>query len=111
MLEFGADAGITPAQILGIEEFEIHPGAARCPYVPGEPLMWERLLVDLPTRMYELHNWYMQESRNGVIWLEVRIGDEHFFQGTTTFHVPLEELHMLFNQDALDYTLMTCWTL
>ena len=56
MLEFGMDANLTPAQILGTAEIETHKGPARRPYEVGTPLLWERLLKELPTRMYEFHN-------------------------------------------------------
>ena len=60
MLEFGMDANLTPAQILGMAEIETHKGPARRPYEAGMPLLWEQLLKELPNRMYEFHKCHMQ---------------------------------------------------
>ena len=108
MLEFTKDAGLTPAQLRGDDDIPIHKGANRLPYVHGKPLVWEQLLVHLPTRMYELHKWYMIASARGLVALEVRIEDYHYFRGRSSFNVPLEEFWFLFNQDALDVALVSC---
>lgn len=69
-------------------------------------------LVDrLATKMYKLHEWYMKASANGFAMMEVRIGDQHFFRGEAIINAMLEELYFLFNQDALDKTLISCWVL
>ena len=111
LLLFGADARLTPAQLLGDEEIENHPGSGRCKYVPGMPLVWERLLVNLPTRMYELHKWHMQMAGNELRYLEVKVEEQHYFRGQTSFNVPMEEFWFLFNQDAVDVSLVSCWVL
>nr|TKW22537.1 hypothetical protein SEVIR_4G235100v2 [Setaria viridis] len=75
----------------------------------GKPLVWPQLVDRVPTKMYKLHQWYMEASANGLLILEVRIGDQHYFRGDDIINVPLEELYFLYNQDALDKSLISSW--
>ena len=59
--QFVLESGLTKAQ-LKRAEIEVHPGANKKPFVLGEPLMWEELIPRLPTRMRELHAWYLKAS-------------------------------------------------
>jgi hypothetical protein len=105
------EAGLTVAQVQGEEEIEVHEGAIKWPYAPGATLVWPELVDHLPTRMYAFHNWYMKYTASGIAYLEVAIDDHHYFRGRTTFNVPVEEFWFLFNQDALDVSLISCWCL
>ena len=113
MLEFGMDANLTPAQILGDAPIQTHKGSGRCKYVPQMLLVWERLLKELPTRMYELHKWHMQVAGGvrGMEHLEVKVEEQHYFRGRTSFAIPMVEFWFLFNMDALDASLISCWVL
>ena len=81
LLEFAKEAGLTPAQLQGEDEIQKHEGANRPKYEPGKLFVWSRLLMYLPTRMYELHKWHMTAAASGMKFLEVRIEDHHYFHG------------------------------
>nr|TKW03580.1 hypothetical protein SEVIR_7G050700v2 [Setaria viridis] len=90
---------LTTAQLRREDHIPKHPRAAKWKYEYGKLLM------------YKLHQWYMQASAEGFAVLEVRIDDQHFFRGEDIINVLLEELYFLFNQDALDKSLISCWVL
>jgi len=59
--QFVLESSLTKAQLQGVE-IDVHPGANKKPFKLGEPLMWEELIPWLPTRMRELHAWYLKAS-------------------------------------------------
>ena len=59
--QFVLESGLTKAQLQGAE-IEGHLGANKKPFKLGEPLIWEELIPRLPTRMRELHAWYLKGS-------------------------------------------------
>jgi hypothetical protein len=69
MANFMVETKLTKAQLRGEDNIPIHLGAAREQFVLGEPLMWPELVKMLPTRMYELHQWYMKSSADGNIMI------------------------------------------
>jgi hypothetical protein len=111
LLDFTKSSGLTTTQLLGGEEIAPHKGANRPNYVPGLELVWPRLLQYLPTKMYELHKWYMFEAADGMDLLYVRIEDHHYFYGNQVFTIPMKEFRLLFNIDALDVSFVSCWPL
>ena len=80
-------------------------------YTYGKPLVKPDQLPHLQTQMRKLHDWYMQACRESKIFLIVGIKDEHYFRGNEEINIEFEELFQLFNQDALDKTLMSCYCL
>ena len=111
MLVFNKESGLTPGQIRGDEPIPKHEGANRLKYEWGKPLVWPQLVPYLPTRMHELHDWYMAASASGVTYVEITIDDQHYFRGRQTFAVEFDQFWFLFNQDAIDSGLIACWTL
>nr|TKW21568.1 hypothetical protein SEVIR_4G127700v2 [Setaria viridis] len=99
LLQFIKDTNLTLAQLRGEDHIPKHPEAAKWKYEYGKPLM------------YKLHQWYMEVSANGLFVLEVQIGGQHYFRGEDIINVPLEELYYLYNQDALDKSLISSWVL
>ena len=66
----------------------------------------------LTTMMQILHEWYMDTcSKFGKDTLMLGIKEEHDLVGTKVLHVQFVELFQLYNQDALDKQLMTCYSL
>ena len=45
--------------------------------------MWEELIPTLPTRMRELHAWYMKASATKDVCFRARIQDRHSHRGMT----------------------------
>ncbi|XP_072146436.1 uncharacterized protein [Setaria viridis] len=48
-------------------------------------------------------------ASDGFATMEVQISHQHYFRGDDIIHVPLEELFQLYNQEALDKSLISCW--
>ena len=99
--QFVEEIHLTKGQLQG-DEIAIHPGAGRKPFVMRQPLMWPELIDMLPTRMLELHQWYMKASAEGYVMLPTRIKDIHFHQGMDDVWIDFNHLWFLYHQDALD---------
>jgi hypothetical protein len=80
-------------------------------YKYRQPLVKPDQLPHLQTQMRKLHDWYMQACKEGNIMLIVGIREEHYFRGNEEIHIEFEELFQLFNQEALNKTLMSCYCL
>ena len=80
-------------------------------YVRGQPLVEPEEVKNLPTRMYELHDWYMKITKisNGES-LMVQVEEDHYFH-KKALAVEYSELFQLFNQDALDKSIVSCYCL
>ena len=100
--EFVVETGLSKGQLQGDEQVPIHPGSGRKLFVLGQPLMWPELLQMLPTRMCELHEWYIKSSSVGNIMFAARIQDKHFHQGMDDVWIEFTSLWFLYHQDALD---------
>ena len=69
VVDFLAETDLTKAQLLGLADIPKHLGSGRKQFVLGEPLMWPELLDVLPTRMRELHTWYMKAAADATIMI------------------------------------------
>jgi hypothetical protein len=58
----------------------------------------------------DLHNYYIQNYQSGIGIL-VSYKDHHFLVGNALFLITFSDLYHLFNLDALDISLMHCFTL
>ena len=80
-------------------------------YVRGQPLVEPDEVKKLPTRMYELHQWYLDitkiSSRESLM---VNVKKDHYFHEKAV-SVEYSELFQLYNQDALDKSLVSCYCL
>ena len=103
--------GITVEQLLEIEEFPpTDPKELEWAYVPRNPLVSPEDEKLLSTQMYRLHDWYMREVKSGRQSLMVSIKREHYYHEKHLW-VEFPELFQLFNQDALDKSLVSCYCL
>ena len=81
-------------------------------YKAGDPLLRSPEEIDnLPTKMRRLHQWYMEASKKGMNGIILGIKDEHYLRGKDEIHVEFEELFQLFNQDAIDKSIVSCYCL
>ncbi|KAK1611905.1 hypothetical protein QYE76_035578 [Lolium multiflorum] len=80
-------------------------------YRYGHDLVKPGELARMGTQMRRLHEWYMRACRKGDRYLTVSIRDEHYFRGKEEINLELEELFQLFNQDALDKAVISCYCL
>jgi hypothetical protein len=106
------EAGVTVYQLLDIEPMDkIREEDVKRKYVRGEPLVKPEEVKKLPTRMYELHECYMKIAKTtNRESLMVKVKAEHYFH-ENDLSVEFTELFQLFNQDALDKSIVSCYCL
>ena len=106
------EAGVTVEQLLGLEECPVlKEEEVKWKYARGKPLVKPDEVKLLPTRMYNLHTWYMQETANtDQESLMVKVKEEHYFHAKELW-VEFQEMFQLFNQDALDKSIVSCYCL
>ncbi|RLM79854.1 hypothetical protein C2845_PM12G10760 [Panicum miliaceum] len=80
-------------------------------YKPGEPMLSEEDLNVVRPSSLTLHNHYMVQSACGVENIFVSYQECHFGSDTDTFPVQFCDLYDLFNLDALDISLLRCFSL
>ena len=80
-------------------------------YVQGQPLVHPDDVKDLPTRMYELHQWYMNITKISE-WLSlmVNVKQDHYYHEKVV-SVEYLELFQLYNQDPLGKSIVSCYFL
>ena len=65
----------------------------------------------LSMRMYELHEWYMDiTKRSDRESLMVQVKKDHYYHENVVT-VEYSELFQLYNQDALDKSIVSCYCL
>ena len=103
---------ITVGQLLEIEDMPgIIEEEIKRKYVRGQPLVEPDEVKNLPTRMYELHQWYMNITKiSDRLSLMVNVKEEHYFH-EKALSVEYSKLFQLYNQDALDKSIVSCYCL
>jgi len=109
--EFVVETGLSKGQLHANEQVLIHPGSGRKPFVMGEPLMWPELFDMLPTRMRELHQWYMKATSKGHVMLAARIQDRHFHLGMDDVWIKFVSLWFLYHQDTHEKSLISVFAM
>jgi hypothetical protein len=79
-------------------------------YVVGEPLVRPERIPHLPTQLRNLHDWYMRVAKEGRRMLLLKYSKEHYFREGELI-IEFDELFQLFNQDALDKTIVSSYCL
>ena len=105
--------GFNPGDYLGDDvHFEIAKPVDTFKYQHGKRLIRsDDLERDLPTMMRRLHKWYLETCKDGTGSILVGIKDEHEFVGVDSIFVEFDELFQLYNQAALDKSLVACYCL
>ena len=103
---------ITVGQLLEIEDMPVlTEEEIKRKYVRGQPLVEPEEVKNLPTRMYELHQWYMNITKiSDRLSLMVNVKEEHYFH-EKALSVEYSELFQLFHQDALDKSIVSLYCL
>ena len=103
---------ITVGQLLEIEPMSpLREKEIKRKYVRGEPLVEPEEVKNLPTRMYELHQWYMDITNiSNRESLMVNVKKDHYYHEKVVT-VAYSELFQLYNQDALDKSIVSCYCL
>ena len=104
--------GITVGQLLDIEPMSpTREEEIKWKYVRGQPLVEPDEVKKLPTRMYELHQWYMDITKiSNRESLMVNVKKDHYYHEKAVA-VEYPELFQLYNQDALDKSIVSCYCL
>ncbi len=92
---------------------ELFPKAVVAPkpkFVMGEPLVSKERLEELPTHMRHLHAWYLTAAKNGRIMIVAKVPQEYYGR-PEEIHVDFDELFQMYNCEALDKSLMSCYCL
>ncbi|RLN07527.1 hypothetical protein C2845_PM11G18360 [Panicum miliaceum] len=90
--EFVMETNIKKAQPRGEVEVPKHPGLGTKPFKLGEPLMWPELVDMLPTRIRELHQWYLKAATDGVYMFVARVKHVDFYHGLADVWIEFESL-------------------
>ena len=103
---------ITVGQLLDIEPMSpTREEEIKWKYVRGQPLVEPDEVNKLPTRMYELHQWYMDiTKRSDRESLMVQVKKDHYYHEKPVT-IEYSELFQLYNQDALDKSIVSCYCL
>ena len=64
----------------------------------------------LPTRLRNLHSWYLNRAKEGFVAIMVGVKEEHYFQEYAV-SVDFVDLFALYNLRALDKSLLSCYCL
>ena len=109
--EMARKIGITVEQLLEIEEFPPEDqNELAWAYVPGNPLVSPEEEKLLSTQMHSLHDSYMREVKSGRESLMVKVKREHYIHENDLW-IENEEFFQLFNQKALDKSIVGCYCL
>ena len=108
--ERAAAMGLSVAELLGIEEVPM--GEIVRQYVKREPLVSREEEASLSTNMRHLHDWYKghTKKKNMKDYFSADVREEHHFK-RYSIHIQLDELFQLFNQRALDKSIIGCYCL
>jgi hypothetical protein len=79
-------------------------------YAYGQPLVRPEQIHELPTQMRRLHDWYLDVTKQERMYLYAKVKKEYYFREDEII-IHLEELFQLYNQDALDKSIMSCFVL
>ena len=103
---------ITVGKLLEIEPMPVlREDEIKRKYVRSQPLVEPDKVKNLPTRMYELHQWSMNITKiSDRLSLMVNVKEEHYFH-EKALSVKYSELFQLYNQDALDKSIISCYCL
>nr|AAU90122.1 putative hydroxyproline-rich glycoprotein [Oryza sativa Japonica Group] len=107
--QFITDTGLTTDQLLGVTPIE--KAEVKYMYELGKPLVKPELLQSLPTQMYKFHQLYMEMSATGREMIGARIRDTDFLQGDDILWINFRGIYELYQLDALDVSIMSCWIL
>jgi hypothetical protein len=64
----------------------------------------------LTTQLYKLHNWYMAAAKEGKMCLMAGVKEQHYFRQYGV-EVAFSELFQMYNQLALDKSIISCYCL
>jgi hypothetical protein len=108
--EIAAGMGLSLRQMFGIEE--VPRGQISLQYVLRGPLISPEAEAGLSRHMRNLLNWYKVhiKKKNMKQYFTEDVREEHHFK-PYLIHIQLDKLFQLFNQCALDKSIIACYCL
>jgi hypothetical protein len=79
-------------------------------YENGKSLVPPGMERTLSTQIRRLHEWYMHVAKGAQEFLLMKITQDHFLD-EDLIHIEFDEFFHLFNQDALDKSLVSAYVL
>ena len=79
-----------------------------CNYVHGQPFLVGEYFDECNSSCHELHEYCMDQMSAGHHALLVHYNRDHFRHDVGSIDVSFEDLHLFFNFNVLDATLVRC---
>ena len=105
-----AQVGCTVQDLLSAHDAAVPTADIAPKFVYGADLVSRERLRQLPTHMRNLHQWYLDACKENTSYIVANIPEEYYFR-KEEIHIEMNELWQLFNLDALDKSLMSCYCL
>ena len=110
--KWATEWGMSVDEIMASQD-ELFPKAVVAPkpkFIMGESLVSKEMLDEMPTHMRHLHAWYLTAAKNGRIMIVATVPLEYYGR-PEEIHVEFDELFQMYNYEALDKSLMSCYYL
>jgi hypothetical protein len=105
--DFVVEASLTLSQLM---TGDIPKTPIAWQYEKGKSLVPHGMERTLSSRMRRLHEWYMHAAKGEREFVLMKITEDHFL-GQDLVHIEFDEFFQLFNQDALDKSLVSAYFL
>ena len=105
-----AACSVTVEELLSAADAALPTADIAPKFVYGADLVSKERLHQLPTHMRNLHQWYLDACKVDQRYIVANIPEEYYFR-KEEIHIEMNELWQLFNLDALDKSLMSCYCL
>ncbi|XP_071683451.1 uncharacterized protein [Lolium perenne] len=105
-----AQCGVTVEELFGAADAALPTADIAPKFVYGADLVSREQLHKLPTHMRNLHQWYLDACKEKKMYIVASIPWEYYYRNEE-IHIEMNELWQLFNLEALDKSLMSCYCL
>ena len=105
-----AQVGCTVEELLSAHDAVLPIADIAPKFVYGADLVSKERLHQLPMHMRNLHQWYLDACKENTSYIVADIPEDYYFR-KEEIHIEMNELWQLFNLDALDKSLMSCYCL
>ena len=91
-------------------KFSPPPAEVAYLYEFGKDLVIPEKKKQLGTQMRRLHDWYLSSTKKGIGALSLSYKQQHWYE-SDRLQIEFDELFQLYNGDALDISLLSCYCL
>ncbi|XP_072146361.1 uncharacterized protein [Setaria viridis] len=113
VIGFMQDTRMSLAEVLGqVEPLALEPIVPKWPIEIGKPLVRPKLVRKLFTKIYEFHEWYMEQSADKRHMFGLRVKPIDFFgEGEKVLRTEFKNIYEVYHKDALDVSRIITWVL